>query len=122
MLRHISHIEKWSTSSKSRTVPLFASSMVCKLFLVEWIVWASGGHESFGDDYGSFFVLVNGEEQHGLWLAFADVPAGRRAGVGRGGARWVPELPRRELARYMAEESARAAGRRPGWRDVANAA
>jgi uncharacterized protein YbdZ (MbtH family) len=24
------------------------------------------------DDNGSFFVLVNGEEQHGLWPTFAD--------------------------------------------------
>jgi uncharacterized protein YbdZ (MbtH family) len=32
---------------------------------------------SFNDDNGSFFVLVNDEEQHSLWPAFADVqPAG----------------------------------------------
>jgi uncharacterized protein YbdZ (MbtH family) len=30
----------------------------------------------FDDDSGSFFVLVNDEEQHSLWPAFADVPAG----------------------------------------------
>jgi uncharacterized protein YbdZ (MbtH family) len=30
----------------------------------------------FDDDDGSFFVLVNDEEQHSLWPAFADVPAG----------------------------------------------
>jgi uncharacterized protein YbdZ (MbtH family) len=30
----------------------------------------------FDDDNGSFFVLVNHEEQHSLWPAFADVPAG----------------------------------------------
>ena len=31
----------------------------------------------FDDENGSFFVLVNDEEQHdGLWPAFADVPAG----------------------------------------------
>src|ERR1700759_853570 len=30
----------------------------------------------FDDDNGSFFVLVNNEEQHSLWPAFADVPAG----------------------------------------------
>jgi uncharacterized protein YbdZ (MbtH family) len=42
-------------------------------------VWASGEHESLGhDDGGSFFVLVNDEEQHSLWPAFADVPAGWR--------------------------------------------
>lgn len=32
----------------------------------------------FDDDDGSFFVLVNGEEQHSLWPSFADVPAGWR--------------------------------------------
>jgi uncharacterized protein YbdZ (MbtH family) len=30
----------------------------------------------FDDDNGSFFVLVNDEEQHSLWPAFADFPAG----------------------------------------------
>ena len=30
----------------------------------------------FDDDGGSFFVLVNDEEQHSLWPSFADVPAG----------------------------------------------
>jgi glycopeptidolipid biosynthesis protein len=30
----------------------------------------------FDDDTGSFFVLVNDEEQHSLWPAFAEVPAG----------------------------------------------
>jgi glycopeptidolipid biosynthesis protein len=30
----------------------------------------------FDDDNGSFYVLVNDEEQHSLWPSFADVPAG----------------------------------------------
>lgn len=30
----------------------------------------------FDDDKGTFVVLVNDEEQHSLWPAFADVPAG----------------------------------------------
>jgi uncharacterized protein YbdZ (MbtH family) len=30
----------------------------------------------FGDDNGSFFVLVNDEEQHSPWPTLADVPAG----------------------------------------------
>lgn len=30
----------------------------------------------FDDDNGSFYVLVNDEEQHSLWPTFADVPAG----------------------------------------------
>ncbi len=33
---------------------------------------------SFDDDNGSFFVLVNDEEQHSLWPTFADVRAGWR--------------------------------------------
>jgi uncharacterized protein YbdZ (MbtH family) len=36
----------------------------------------------FDDDGGSFFVLVNDEEQHSLWPAFADVPAGWRVVYG----------------------------------------
>lgn len=30
----------------------------------------------FDDENGSFFVLVNGEEQHSLWPTFVDVPPG----------------------------------------------
>lgn len=30
----------------------------------------------FDDDNGAFFVLVNEEDQHSLWPAFADIPAG----------------------------------------------
>lgn len=30
----------------------------------------------FDDDNGSFYVLINDEEQHSLWPSFADVPAG----------------------------------------------
>ena len=36
----------------------------------------------FDDDSGSFFVLINDEEQHSLWPAFADVPAGWRVVYG----------------------------------------
>lgn len=36
----------------------------------------------FDDDNGSFFVLVNEEEQHSLWPAFVDVPAGWRVAYG----------------------------------------
>jgi uncharacterized protein YbdZ (MbtH family) len=32
----------------------------------------------FDDEDGTFFVLVNEEEQHSLWPTFADVPAGWR--------------------------------------------
>ncbi|MFT3898732.1 MAG: MbtH family protein [Gordonia sp. (in: high G+C Gram-positive bacteria)] len=30
----------------------------------------------FDDENGRFFVLVNTENQHSLWPAFADIPAG----------------------------------------------
>jgi MbtH protein len=30
----------------------------------------------FEDENGSYFVLINGEGQHSLWPAFADVPRG----------------------------------------------
>lgn len=36
----------------------------------------------FDDDKASFFVLVNDEEQHSLWPAFVDVPAGWRVVFG----------------------------------------
>lgn len=36
----------------------------------------------FDDDNGSFFVLVNDEEQHSLWPSFVDVPAGWRVVYG----------------------------------------
>ena len=36
----------------------------------------------FDDDNGTFFVLVNDEEQHSLWPAFSDVPAGWRVVYG----------------------------------------
>jgi len=36
----------------------------------------------FDDENGSFFVLVNDEEQHSLWPVFADVPAGWRVVCG----------------------------------------
>jgi len=32
----------------------------------------------FDDENGTFLVLVNDEDQHSLWPAFADVPAGWR--------------------------------------------
>ncbi|MDT5255348.1 MAG: glycopeptidolipid biosynthesis protein [Mycobacterium sp.] len=36
----------------------------------------------FDDDNGSFFVLVNDEDQHSLWPEFADIPAGWRVVYG----------------------------------------
>lgn len=39
----------------------------------------------FDDDSGTFFVLVNDDEQHSLWPAFADVPAGWHVVFGEAG-------------------------------------
>jgi MbtH protein len=39
----------------------------------------------FDDENGRFFVLVNDEEQHSLWPAFAEVPAGWRTVFGEAG-------------------------------------
>ncbi len=36
----------------------------------------------FDDHGGAFYVLVNGEEQHSLWPAFAEIPAGWRVAYG----------------------------------------
>jgi uncharacterized protein YbdZ (MbtH family) len=36
----------------------------------------------FDDDNGSFFVLINDEEQHSLWPTFADAPDGWRVVYG----------------------------------------
>ncbi|MGA4838435.1 MbtH family protein [Streptomyces sp. G45] len=36
----------------------------------------------FDDETGTFYVLVNDEEQHSLWPAFADVPEGWRVVFG----------------------------------------
>lgn len=57
--------------------------MVCSISLVPTRrpgVWVSVN--PFDDDNGSFFVLVNDEEQHSLWPTFADVPAGWRVVYG----------------------------------------
>lgn len=45
-------------------------------------VWGSVSINPFDDGDGSFFVLVNNEEQHSLWPTFADVPAGWRVMFG----------------------------------------
>lgn len=39
----------------------------------------------FDDENGRFFVLVNDEDQHSFWPAFAAVPAGWRAVFGANG-------------------------------------
>lgn len=39
----------------------------------------------FDDDHAAFFVLINDEEQHSLWPAFSDIPAGWHAVYGEAG-------------------------------------
>ena len=36
----------------------------------------------FDDENGTFFVLINDEDQHSLWPIFADIPAGWRVVYG----------------------------------------
>lgn len=49
----------------------------------------------FDDENGTFLVLVNDEDQHSLWPAFADVPAGWRIAFGT--------APRQECLDYVEE-------------------
>jgi MbtH-like protein len=70
----------------------------------------------FDDDNGDFFVLVNDEDQHSLWPVFAGCSSRLAGGLRRSGPRRVSGLPRTELARYTAEESARDAGSGLGYR------
>ncbi|MFF4732258.1 MbtH family protein [Streptomyces mirabilis] len=39
----------------------------------------------FDDENGSFYVVVNDEDQHSLWPVFAEVPAGWRVTFGEAG-------------------------------------
>jgi hypothetical protein len=65
------------------------------------------GINPFDDGDGSFFVLINDEEQqHSLWPTFAECPSRLAGGLRRSGPRYVSRLHRTELARYTAEESA----------------
>jgi uncharacterized protein YbdZ (MbtH family) len=48
------------------------------------VVWSTVSINPFDDDNGTFFVLVNDEEQRSLWPSFADVPPGWRVVYGEG--------------------------------------
>ncbi|MGW0856746.1 MbtH family protein [Streptomyces sp. NPDC002690] len=50
----------------------------------------------FDDESGRFFVLVNGEEQHSLWPAFAEIPDGWRVVFGEDGRAECLEYVERE--------------------------
>ena len=71
------------TLSKPRTGP---AGLQYGLELISLISTRGSGESvsvnPFDDDSGSFFVLVNDEEQHSLWPTFADVPAGWRVVYG----------------------------------------
>src|SRR5215468_1977955 len=60
------------------------SSMVCRVFHSCRTGWYGDfvSINPFDDDNGRFLVLVNDEEQHSLWPAFADVPSGWRTVYG----------------------------------------
>jgi len=46
------------------------------------MVWASGKHEWFGDDFGGILLLVTDDDKSCSWAAFHDGPAGRRVECG----------------------------------------
>ncbi|HEY2450305.1 MAG TPA: MbtH family protein [Mycobacterium sp.] len=50
----------------------------------------------FDDETGTFLVLVNDEDQHSLWPAFADIPAGWRKAIG--------DASRAECLAYVEEQ------------------
>lgn len=65
------------------TGPVPAVSSTTTSLPVDLMDWReSVSVNPFDDENGSFFVLVNDEEQHSLWPTFADVPAGWRVVYG----------------------------------------
>jgi uncharacterized protein YbdZ (MbtH family) len=52
----------------------------------------------FDDENGSFFVLVNDEEQHSLWPTFADVPEGWQVVYGKADRQGCLDYIEREWA------------------------
>ncbi|WP_394618750.1 MbtH family protein [Lentzea sp. JNUCC 0626] len=50
----------------------------------------------FDDDNGSFYALINGEEQHSLWPTFKPVPAGWSIAYGEPDGR-----PRQEVLDWI---------------------
>jgi MbtH protein len=73
----------------------------------------------FDDGDGQFYVLVNDEEQHSLWPAFAEVPAGWRIVFGETGrddalayveGNWTDMRPKSLRDAMAADEAARASG------------
>jgi uncharacterized protein YbdZ (MbtH family) len=63
-------------------IPLVFGMFGAVLLMSTWLSGERVSVNPFDDDNGSFFVLVNDEEQHSLWPSFADVPAGWRVVFG----------------------------------------
>ena len=74
-----SHIKNFAETLGPTLLP---SSMVCNVSTSTRWLGEPVSINPFDDDNGSFLVLVNDEEQHSLWPAFADVPAGWRVVYG----------------------------------------
>lgn len=68
----------------------------------------------FDDADGRFFVLVNDENQHSLWPAFAEVPYGWRIVFGDAGPGRLCRLRGAELDGYAPQRFARGGHRRSG--------
>ncbi|GCB44685.1 MbtH family protein [Streptomyces sp. NL15-2K] len=72
----------------------------------------------FDDENGSFYVLVNDENQHSLWPVFAEVPAGWKVVFGEDSRKacldyveenWTDMRPASLIKEMEANEAARAA-------------
>ena len=61
----------------------------------------------FDDDGGTFYVLVNAEEQHSLWPASTDVPTGWRVAFGQDSRANCLAYVEEGLDRHAPEEPAR---------------
>lgn len=79
----------------------------------------------FDDDNGSFYALINREEQHSLWPTFKPVPAGWSIAYGEPGGRsrqevldWIdehwtdirPKSLRDHISQYETPNADKAAG------------
>ena len=83
---HQAGLRRGTATSNSTNIETTSVGLQYRLELVLPMSSARSGDavsiNPFDDDDGSFFVLVNSEEQHSLWPAFADVPAGWRVVYG----------------------------------------
>ena len=70
----------------------------------------------FDDENGTFYVLVNDEEQHSLWPAFADVPRASSSMLGDASTpmKWVSGFSCAICANWLAGPQARSSTVSPG--------